>query len=195
MLPFFIKVFVLSFFEWTLKTDFTVFSHILGFKFDENKSRKVLIKYLWGMADEMVDLFGYTFALISFYLKLKHSYPSRWFTWIWEKSLYLLFMGLEVTKPVFGVSNKVRHKPVSSATETSYKIEILLVASLDMILSNKRKTKALIRLCGCIVWSVPLLFPNPEDRFSQVKAHISKCCLLCCLLHIKMFSSAHVWMF
>ena len=53
-------------------------------------------------------------------------------------------------KPVFGVPNKARLKPVSSASETSKKIEISLVASLDtctcMILFKKRITKALIRL-------------------------------------------------
>ena len=38
-------------------------------------------------------------------------------------------MGLVATKPVFGVSDK--------ASETSQKIEILLVASLDMILFDK----------------------------------------------------------
>ena len=38
------------------------------------------------------------------------------------------------------------------------KFEILLVASLDMILSNKRITKALIRLRLCAGWAVPLLF-------------------------------------
>ena len=47
-------------------------------------------------------------------------------------------MGLDTTKPVFGVSDKARIKPVSSATETSQKIEISPVASLDMILSKKR---------------------------------------------------------
>ena len=51
-------------------------------------------------------------------------------------------------KPVFGVPNKTRLKPVSEAEETSKKIEISLVASLDtcMILFKKQKTKALIRL-------------------------------------------------
>ena len=44
-------------------------------------------------------------------------------------------MGLEATKPVFGVSDKARLKPVSSATETNYKLENLLVASLNVILS------------------------------------------------------------
>ena len=32
-------------------------------------------------------------------------------------------MGIHVIKPVFGVSDKARLKPVSSATETSWKIE------------------------------------------------------------------------
>ena len=70
-------------------------------------------------------------------------------------------MGLAATKPVLGVSDKVRFKPVFSATETSQKIEISLVASLDIILSNKRIIKALISLRGCASWSAPLLFANP----------------------------------
>ena len=40
------------------------------------------------------------------------------------------------TKPVFRVSDKARLTPVSTATETSKKIEILLVAGLDMIFSK-----------------------------------------------------------
>ena len=69
-------------------------------------------------------------------------------------------MGLAARKRVFGVSDKARLKPVSSATETSQKIEILREASLDMILSSKRITKALIRLRACAGWSVPVLFAN-----------------------------------
>ena len=67
------------------------------------------------------------------------------------------FMGLVATKPVFGVSDKARFKPVSSPTVTTFKIEISLVASLDMIFSDERITKALIRLRGCAGWSAPLL--------------------------------------
>ena len=52
------------------------------------------------------------------------------------------------------------------------KIKISLVASLDMILSNKRIAKALIRLRGCAGWSAHVLFANPEDRFSRVQAQI-----------------------
>ena len=55
-------------------------------------------------------------------------------------------MGLDARKPVFGVFDQVMLKPSLSATETNYKIENLHVASLDMILSNKQITKALIRL-------------------------------------------------
>ena len=55
-------------------------------------------------------------------------------------------MGRVARKPVVGVSDKMRLKPVSTATETSLKIKISLVASLDMVLSQKRLTKALIRL-------------------------------------------------
>ena len=43
-------------------------------------------------------------------------------------------MGLDATKSVIGVSEKARLKPVSSATETSKKVEFSLVASLDMVL-------------------------------------------------------------
>ena len=44
---------------------------------------------------------------------------------------------LDGTKPFFRVSDKARLKPLSSATESSYKLENLLVASLDVKLSNK----------------------------------------------------------
>ena len=43
-------------------------------------------------------------------------------------------LDLAVRKPVFGVSVKASFKPVSSATETSQKIEISTVASLHMVL-------------------------------------------------------------
>ena len=43
---------------------------------------------------------------------------------------------------------------------------MLLVANLNMRLSNKRIAKVLIRLRRCAGWSWPLLFTNPEDRFS-----------------------------
>ena len=41
-----------------------------------------------------------------------------------------------------------------------------------MKLSNKRMTKALIRLRGCTGWSAPLFSQTTEDRLSRVKTHI-----------------------
>ena len=72
-------------------------------------------------------------------------------------------MGLVVRKTVFGGGggggfDKECFKPVSSAKETSLKIEISPAASLHMILSKKQNKKALIRLRG---WSAPVLFTNP----------------------------------
>ena len=37
-----------------------------------------------------------------------------------------------------------------------------------MLLSKKRIIKVLIRLRGCVGWSAPVLFANPEDRFSRI---------------------------
>ena len=55
-------------------------------------------------------------------------------------------MGRDPRKPVFGVFKRVRFKPACLSAEASYNIEISIVASLAMILSNKRTTTALIRL-------------------------------------------------
>ena len=73
-------------------------------------------------------------------------------------------MSLVATKPVYRVSDKAIFKPVSSATETSWKIEISPVASLHMVLFKKRISKALIRLRGCAGWSAPLLFAHPRRQ-------------------------------
>ena len=73
-------------------------------------------------------------------------------------------MGLVARKPVFGVSDKASFKPVSSATETSKKIDISPVANNHMLLSKKRTTKALIRLRGCAGWSAPVLFATPRRQ-------------------------------
>ena len=76
-------------------------------------------------------------------------------------------MGLLATKPVFGVSNKAKLTPVSSL-----KNKISAATSLDMILSKKQITWALISLCGCTGWSAPLLFANSEDSYYGVEAQI-----------------------
>ena len=73
-------------------------------------------------------------------------------------------MGLVARKPVFGVFVEARLKAVYSATETSWKIEISPVASLHMLLSKKRITKVMIRLCRCTGWYVSLLLANPRRQ-------------------------------
>ena len=73
-------------------------------------------------------------------------------------------IGLVARKSVFGVSPKASFKPVSSATEISWKIEISTVASLHTMPFKKRITKALIRLRGCAGWSAPVLFANPRRQ-------------------------------
>ena len=79
---------------------------------------------------------------------------------------------LDLTKPVLGVSDKARHIPVSSATETRYNIAILLEASLDMILSSKRIRRAIVSLRRCTGWSAPMLFSTPENFICHKEAHI-----------------------
>ena len=75
-----------------------------------------------------------------------------------------------MTKPVFGVFDKARLKPVSSATETSQRIEISSIIILNIIPYHKRITKELIRLRGCAGWSAPLLFANHRRQvFSQAQ--------------------------
>ena len=74
-------------------------------------------------------------------------------------------MGFVVRKPVFGISDKARLKPVSSTTEASKKIENLLDASLDTILSSKQIIKVLIRLHGCTGWSAPVYSYTLETGF------------------------------
>ena len=69
-------------------------------------------------------------------------------------------MGLDVRKPVFVVSNKVRFKPTCLATETTQKIEIVLVASPDTFqyMNNKGadQTARMHRLiCAFIVRAPP----------------------------------------
>ena len=45
-------------------------------------------------------------------------------------------LGLGKRKPVLGIYNQVKLKPACSATEASYNIEILHIASLPAILNN-----------------------------------------------------------
>ena len=59
-----------------------------------------------------------------------------------------------IRKPVFGV------------------LEILDLASICVLLSKQRTTKALVRLRGCAGWSAPLLYAYAFNSFSHDVAHI-----------------------
>ena len=61
-------------------------------------------------------------------------------------------------KPVFGAWDSNQPDQLQKLTEIS------LVASLDMILSYKRITQALIRLRRCAGWSAPLLFVTSQRQ-------------------------------
>ena len=72
-------------------------------------------------------------------------------------------MGLAARKPIFRVSS-----------ETSLKVAILLVASLDIKLSSKRITKALITVCAdaglrLCCWQTLNVKANTEDFASQIE--------------------------
>ena len=85
-------------------------------------------------------------------------------------------MGLDATKPIFVVSDKARLK----LKRLARKLKMLLVASLDMLLSNLLITKALISLRAD--WSVLLLFANPKTGFLASRLiwrmHVSQGCSL-----------------
>ena len=66
-------------------------------------------------------------------------------------------MSLVTRKPVFGICDKVRLKPVCSNDETSKGLEISAIA----------------RLRGCAGRSAPLLFAYGINRFSPDVVHIT----------------------
>ena len=82
-------------------------------------------------------------------------------------------MGLDVTKPVFRVSDKGRLKPVFSVTETSKKIEIQFKSSIYIYDTFKKANnkcadqyELMHRLCCAFI------VRKPEDRFSDLKAKL-----------------------
>ena len=81
-----------------------------------------------------------------------------------SEPLLLDYMGLDATKPVFRVSDRVRLKQ----SPQLQRLARIVIISFNMILSNKRIAKALIRLG----WSAPLFFQNTKYRFSGVEAHM-----------------------
>ena len=61
-----------------------------------------------------------------------------------------------------------------------------------MILSDKRKAKALISLRRCPCWSALLLFAYPEDMFSLVKGPNFICIKAFLLMHVYIISTIGV---
>ena len=57
-----------------------------------------------------------------------------------------------------GICDQVKLKPACSATEASYSLETLDIASIGIILSKQRTTMVLTSLHECAGWSAPLLF-------------------------------------
>ena len=80
------------------------------------------------------------------------------------------YMDFDATKPVRSFRRSKTQTSLPSYREW-LKIDISLVASLDMVLSRTRITKAPPSLCGRAGWSALLYFANTEHRFSHVEAH------------------------
>ena len=70
-------------------------------------------------------------------------------------------MGHDARKPVFGVSNKASFIQSPQLQRLARKLKFHPEKFNIMLLSQKRITKALIRLRRCTGWSAPLLFANP----------------------------------
>ena len=79
-------------------------------------------------------------------------------------------------KPVFGVSDDVRHKPGCTATEDGLRLKI-------SDLENKAKTKALISCAVTAQLICAFVFTYKKIQFSHNEAHLFFC--------ISMYMSAH----
>ena len=80
-------------------------------------------------------------------------------------------MSLVVRKPVFRVSDLVRHKPGCTATEDGYRLEISDLGRRGIVLSQficVAKTKALVRFAV-----TGFFFHNVKSWFSHDAAHMS----------------------
>ena len=78
------------------------------------------------------------------------------------------YLSHSMRKPVFEVCDA--NQPAKLMRLAS--LEILAIASRDIILSRQQTTKALIRLRRCTGLSVPLLFTYGINRFSHDMAYL-----------------------
>ena len=80
-------------------------------------------------------------------------------------------MSCILRKPVFGVSDQIRHKPDCTAAEDSQRLEILDLGSRGIVLSIKRKRRR---------WAVTaqlicaFVFAYAKSRFSHDAAHMNE---------------------
>ena len=99
---------------------------------------------------------------------------SLWFAYGINRFCYDVALIRHVmTKPAFGIFDRVRLKPACSITEVSQSHEIAHIETKAIVLFRQRTTKALIRLRSCAGWSAPLLFSYGISRFSHNVAHMT----------------------
>ena len=85
--------------------------------------------------------------------------------------VHCLYMSLVVRKLVFGVSDRIRHKPGCTATEDGQRLEIPYLGSRGIVLSVV-KTKALISFAVTAKLICIFVFAYAKSRFSHDAAHI-----------------------
>ena len=81
-------------------------------------------------------------------------------------------MSLVMRKPVFGVSDQVRHKPGCTVTEDGYRLEISDLESRGIVLSKWRKQRCWSASWLPRSWSASLFSHMQKNRFSHVAAHM-----------------------
>ena len=82
-------------------------------------------------------------------------------------------MSLVLRKPVFGVADQVRHKPVCTATEDGERLEISDLESRGIVESMYiAKTKALISWAVTAQLICSFVFAYAKSRFSHNEAEL-----------------------
>ena len=84
-------------------------------------------------------------------------------------------MSLVVRKPVFRVSDLVRHKPGCAVTEDGQRLEILYLGSRGIVLASYVvKTKALISFAVTAQLISAFVFAYAKSRFSHDEAYMKE---------------------
>ena len=75
----------------------------------------------------------------------------------WVCRLNRKYKSLVVRKPVFGVSNQVRHKPGCTATEAGWRLETSDLGSRWAVLSISKRKQTRMITCEILIWSMDLV--------------------------------------